>query len=122
MEADRATVIDANADVEGTLKGKDAQVLGRFRGEVQLSGRLVMGEGSRVDAKVTADAAEISGEFKGDITARSVTLAEKARVEGSVDAQVLVVREGAQLNGSVSAGGMGKGKGTAASAAGVVAG
>ena len=122
MEADRATVIDANADVEGTLKGKDAQVLGRFRGEVQLSGRLVMGEGSRVDAKVSADAAEISGEFKGDITARSVTLAEKARVEGSVDAQVLVVREGAQLNGSVSAGGMGKGKGTAASAAGVVAG
>lgn len=122
MEVDRATVIDTHADVEGTLKGKDAQVLGRFRGEVQLSGRLVLGEGSRVDAKVSADAAEIAGEFKGDITARSVTLAEKARVEGSVDAQVLVVREGAQLNGSVSAGGAGKGKGTAAPPAEVVAG
>jgi cytoskeletal protein CcmA (bactofilin family) len=108
MADDKSTFIDAQADVEGTLKGKDAQILGRFRGEVNVSGRLVLGEGARVDAKVAADAAEIAGEFKGEIKARVVTLAEKARVEGTVDAQLLVVREGAQLNGAVSAG---KGKG-----------
>ena len=55
----------------------------------------MLGEGARVDAKVQADAAEIAGEFKGEIKARTVTLAEKARVEGNVDAQVLIVREGA---------------------------
>jgi cytoskeletal protein CcmA (bactofilin family) len=104
MADDKATLIDAQADVEGTLKGKDAHILGRFRGEVAVSGRLVLGEGARVDAKVAADAAEIAGEFKGEIKARSITLAEKARVEGTVEAQVLVVREGAALNGSVNAG------------------
>ena len=121
MADDKSTFIDAQADVEGTLKGKDAQILGRFRGEVNVSGRLVLGEGARVDAKVAADATEIAGEFKGEIRARAVTLAEKARVEGTVDAQVLVVREGAQLNGAVSAG-KGKGGGAPAGGGGVILG
>jgi len=99
-----ATVIDAQTDIEGKLRGKDALVLGRFRGEIEISGRLVLGEGARVEATVVADAAEISGELKGDVKARSLILAEKARVQGTVDAGVLVVREGAWLSGSVAAG------------------
>jgi cytoskeletal protein CcmA (bactofilin family) len=99
-----ATVIDAQTDVEGKLRGKDALVLGRFRGEIEISGRLVLGEGARVEATIVADAAEISGELKGDVRARSLVLAEKARVQGTVDAGVLVVREGAWLSGSVAAG------------------
>jgi len=104
MAEEKMTIVDAQADFEGKLRGKDALVLGRFRGEIELSGRLVIGEGSRTEATVVADAAEISGELKGDVRARSLVLAEKARVQGSVDARVLVVREGAWLSGSVSAG------------------
>jgi len=104
MADDKATIIDAQADFEGKLKGRDAVVLGRFKGEVGLSGRLVIGEGSRVEATVVADAVEVSGELKGDVRARSLVLGEKARVQGTVDARVLIVREGAWLNGSVSAG------------------
>ena len=74
MADDKSTFIDPQADVEGTLKGKDAQILGRFRGEVNVSGRLVLGEGARVDAKVAADAVEIAGEFKGEIKARKAAL------------------------------------------------
>ena len=104
MAEENVTVIDAQAEVEGKLRGKDALVRGRFKGEIELSGRLVLGEGSRVEATVVADAAEISGELKGDVKARSLVLAEKARVQGTVDAKVLVVREGAWLSGSVAAG------------------
>jgi cytoskeletal protein CcmA (bactofilin family) len=104
MVENNATVIDAQTDVEGKLRGKDALVLGRFRGEIEISGRLVLGEGARVEATIVADAAEISGELKGDVRARSLVLAEKARVQGTVDAGVLVVREGAWLSGSVAAG------------------
>jgi cytoskeletal protein CcmA (bactofilin family) len=110
MDGDKTTLIDTEADVEGTLKGKDAQILGRFKGDVALSGRVVLGESSRVEAKVAADSAEIAGEFKGEIKARSVTLTEKARVQGTVEAQILVVRDGAQLNGAVSSGGPAKAK------------
>jgi cytoskeletal protein CcmA (bactofilin family) len=104
MADDKATIIDAQAEVEGKLKGKDAVVLGRFKGEVAVSGRFVVGEGSRVEATITADAVEVSGELRGDVKARSLVLGEKARVQGTVEARVLVVREGAWLSGSVSAG------------------
>jgi cytoskeletal protein CcmA (bactofilin family) len=104
MADEKATIIDAQADMEGKLKGKDAVVHGRFRGEITLSGRLVLGEGAKVEAAVSAEAVEIAGELKGDVRGKNVTLAEKARVQGTVEARVLVVREGAWLSGSVSAG------------------
>jgi cytoskeletal protein CcmA (bactofilin family) len=104
MEADKPTVINAQGDFEGTLKGKDAQIFGRFRGEIELSGRLTLGEGARVQARVVADSAEIAGDFRGDLKVRSLILLEKGRLEGTLEAQTLTVREGAQLNGSVNTG------------------
>jgi cytoskeletal protein CcmA (bactofilin family) len=113
VETANATQIDKQADFEGKLTGKDARVLGKFKGEIQLQGRLIVGEESRVEAKVKADAAEIGGEFKGEIAVRSLVLLEKARVEGRIEAQVLAVREGAQLNASVNAGALGAARATA---------
>jgi cytoskeletal protein CcmA (bactofilin family) len=98
------TVIDAQADIDGTLKGKDAQILGKFRGQIEVTGRLVLGEGAHVEARVTADVVEIAGEFKGDLKARSLSVLERGRVEGTIDAQRLAMREGALLNGTVNAG------------------
>ena len=78
MAEDNVTVIDAQADFEGKLRGKDALVRGRFKGEIELSGKLQLGEGSRVEATIKADAAEISGELKGDVKARSLILGSSA--------------------------------------------
>lgn len=114
MADEKATLIDAQAEIDGKLKGKDAVVHGHFKGEVTLSGRLVLAEGARVEATVSADAVEIAGEVKGDVRARAVTITEKGRVLGSVEARVLVVREGAWLSGSVAAG-EGSSKGPTAS-------
>jgi cytoskeletal protein CcmA (bactofilin family) len=104
MNGEKTSVVDGNADFEGKMRGKDAQILGRFQGEVELTGRFLMGEGSRVQATVVADAAEIAGDFKGDLKVRSLILLEKGRVDGSVEAQVIAVRDGAHLNGSVNVG------------------
>lgn len=104
MDAEKGTLIDTDARFEGTLAGKDARILGRFKGDIEIKGRLVIGEGSFVEAKVIADTAEIAGEFKGEIVAERLTLLEKARVTGTFDAKVLSVREGAQMNGAVSSG------------------
>lgn len=103
-ETEKPTFVDAQADVEGNLKGKDAHVLGRFRGQIELTGRFIMGEGSKVDAKVVADSAEVAGEFKGELKVRSLILLEKGRLEGTLETQSLAVRDGAQLNGAVNAG------------------
>jgi cytoskeletal protein CcmA (bactofilin family) len=104
MEGNNLTLIDANADVEGKLTGKDARILGKFRGEIALSGRLILGEGGRVEGKVVADAAEIAGSYRGELNVRSLVVLDKGRAEGTLDARTLAVREGAQLNGSINAG------------------
>jgi len=104
MEGEKATVIDSAAEIEGKLGGKNARILGRFKGEIELQGNLVLGEGSRVEATVMAESAEIAGDFDGDLVVKRLVLLEKARITGSVDAQALAVREGAVINGTVTAG------------------
>jgi cytoskeletal protein CcmA (bactofilin family) len=105
MDADKPTLIDAKAEFEGTLRGKDVHVFGRFKGEIEITGRLVVGEGGRVEAaRVAADSVEIAGDFKGDLKTKSLVLMDKARVDGNLEVQTLAVREGAQLNGAVNTG------------------
>ena len=104
MAEDKMTVVDAQAQLEGKLSGKDATVHGRVKGEIALTGRLLVGEEGKVQATVAADAVEIAGHLEGDVRARSVTLRETARVKGRIDAQALVVREGAWLSGPVASG------------------
>jgi cytoskeletal protein CcmA (bactofilin family) len=101
-ETDTTTLIDAQAEIQGKLIGRDARVLGRFRGEIELQGRFSSGESSRVEARLKADSAEIAGEFVGEISVRSLTLTERARVEGTIQTDLLIVREGAWLQASVT--------------------
>ena len=105
MDAEKPTLIDAHVEFEGVLKGKDVHIQGRFKGEIQLSGRLSLGEGSRVEAKVVADSAEIAGDFKGQLKVRRLVLMDKGRFDGTLDAQAMIVHEGAMLNGAVNSGG-----------------
>jgi cytoskeletal protein CcmA (bactofilin family) len=104
MDSDKMTLVDVDAEMDGRLTGKDAHILGRFKGEIEIKGRLLLGEGCRVDAKVVAGTAEIAGEFKGEIKAERLLLLEKARVSGTFEAHSLAIREGAQVNGAVNAG------------------
>ena len=89
MAEDKMTVVDAQAQLEGKLSGKDATVHGRVKGEIALTGRLLVGEEGKVQATVAADAVEIAGHLEGDVRARAVTLRETARVKGRIDAQAL---------------------------------
>jgi cytoskeletal protein CcmA (bactofilin family) len=115
MDGEKGTIIDADARFEGTLTGKDVRVLGRFKGDIDAKGRLILGESSHVEAKILAETAEIAGEFKGDVVAEKLILMEKARVSGTFDAKVLTVREGAKMDGTVNAGEGRKGVATAGS-------
>lgn len=104
MNGEKVTIIDARTEIEGRLSGQDAHVLGRFQGDVTLAGRLVVGEGARVEAKVRSEAVEIAGDFTGEILARSLLVTEKGRLQGTVAVQKLAIREGALVNASFQAG------------------
>ncbi len=103
--AETPTLVDRRSEVEGQLRGQDARIEGRFRGEIALAGRLETTEGSQVEARLEADIAEIAGEFRGEIATRRLVLLEKSRVQATVVVKVLVMREGARLDGAVTASG-----------------
>ena len=107
------TFIDADTAIDGKIQGKDATIAGKFKGEVHVSGSLVLAPSANVDATVQAELVEVGGTLAGKITARKVVVLETGKVTGTLDAGQLVVKEGAVLNGPVAAG-----KGASGSAAG----
>ena len=110
------TFIDPETSIDGKIHGKDATIAGRFKGEVHLSGTLVLDPSANVDATVQAELVEVGGAFSGKITSRKVVVLETGKVTGTIDAGQLVVREGAILNGPVAAGKSASGAGTVAPA------
>jgi cytoskeletal protein CcmA (bactofilin family) len=98
------TFIDAETSIDGKILGKDATIAGKFKGEVNLTGSLVLSPTANVDATVQADLVEVAGDFSGKLTSRKVVVLETGKVTGTLDAGQLVVREGAVLNGPVAAG------------------
>ncbi|HQZ19245.1 MAG TPA: polymer-forming cytoskeletal protein [Vicinamibacteria bacterium] len=98
------TFIDADTSIDGKIQGKDATIAGKFKGEVNLTGTLVLGPTANVDATVQAELVEVGGAFSGKLTSRKVVVLETGKVMGTLDAAQLVVREGAVLNGPVAAG------------------
>ena len=74
MAEGKTTLVDAQAQIEGKLTGKDAAVHGRVRGEIALTGKLLIGEDGKVHASVSAETVEIAGLLEGDVRAKSVTL------------------------------------------------
>ena len=103
QEAGR-TLIDVDTSIDGKITGKDATIAGKFKGEIALSGTLVLAQSANVDATVKAELVEVAGAFSGKISSRKVVVLETGKVAGTLDAGQLVVREGAVLNGPVAAG------------------
>ncbi len=98
------TFIDAETSIEGKINGKDVSIAGSFKGEIQLTGALVLTPSANIDATVRSELVEIGGAFAGKISSRKVVVLETGKVTGTIDAGQLVVREGAVLNGPVAAG------------------
>jgi len=108
-------VFGAEEVFSGTLHGQDLTVHGGFDGEVELKGRLRVTRGGRVRAKVKAAAVDLEGEFDGEISTETLTVAETARARGTFVAKRLSVKEGALIEGAVNPPGEGR-TGTALSA------
>ncbi|TFG89800.1 MAG: polymer-forming cytoskeletal protein [Syntrophobacterales bacterium] len=74
---------------------------GEFRGEALGSGTLIIGEGAYVEADIAVDNIAISGEVRGNITIREKTeISSTGRLLGNMKTSILVVREGATIDGA----------------------
>src|SRR6266851_1246769 len=82
-------VLGSGLSLRGEITGEgDFHVYGRFEGEIDVSGRVVVAESSEVDANVNAASIVIAGKVRGNLTgtlkAGSFSAAEGASVKGEI--------------------------------------
>ena len=74
---------------------------GEFRGEALGSGTLIIGEGAYAEADIAIDNVVISGEVRGNLNIKNRTeISSTGKVVGNVKTALLVVREGAIIDGA----------------------
>jgi len=78
---------------------------GNFNGEVESKGTLVIGKDASVEGQVRVGQMIVSGHIQGEITAsEKVVLHKTANLVGSLKTPVLVIEEGAVLEGEITMG------------------
>lgn len=97
-------IINIDAGIEGNVKFSgpiNLRLNGKFEGELETKGMLIIGEKADVKAKtIKGDIISIAGRVKGDIICnKRLELAATARVIGNIEAPILVIQEGAMLKG-----------------------
>lgn len=100
-----------------TLIAKDTEVFGdiKFSGSLEIEG-CVFGsitanpgveatirvmENGRIEGDIHVPKANLNGEIKGNVHAKNLELAAKARIDGNVHYQALEMTKGAQVNGNL---------------------
>jgi cytoskeletal protein CcmA (bactofilin family) len=82
-----------------------ARIDGSVEGEVHCNGKLIIGEGAEVRAKVSGQTLIIQGRVEGNITAKErIELQAPARLYGNIETPRLVIAEGVVFDGDCSMG------------------
>jgi cytoskeletal protein CcmA (bactofilin family) len=90
--------------IRGEVAGEgDVQLQGELDGKISLTGTVVVEEGARVHADVSATEIIVAGFVRGNIVASDrVELSPTGHLVGDISTKALIVREGAALNGSIN--------------------
>lgn len=96
-------VLDVDASMQGELIFNDPvnlRINGSFQGKLNTKGRLTIGEKAVVKANISGDEIIVAGKVDGNITAEiRLKLTATAHLSGEIKTPLLVVEEGAILNG-----------------------
>lgn len=92
--------------IEGDVKSDgDFRVDGSMKGNISITGKLVIGENGKVQGEVECGSANISGNFEGTLKVEELlNLEAHAQVKGDVFTNRLSVVPGADFSGSCSMG------------------
>lgn len=95
--------LGAGTNYQGKLHFQGAvRIDGNFHGEVVSEGTLVVGQEAQVEGQVKVGQLVLSGTIQGEVEARNkVVLHKTANLQGNIRTPVLVVEEGAVLEGQL---------------------
>lgn len=101
LETTITTLIGEGAELTGNFSAKGSvRIDGKIEGDVNISGKLILGAAGWIDGDVSADSVMIGGQVFGDINATSkAELASTARVIGDITTETIVIDEHAIFQG-----------------------
>ncbi len=96
--------LGSGTDYQGKLNFQGAvRIDGNFNGEVESEGTLVVGKEARVEGVLKVGQLVLSGKVNGEVYASEKAVLHKtANLQGNLVTPVLVVEEGAVLEGRVT--------------------
>ena len=96
----KGVVLKGEIHVEGTVR-----IDGRLDGEIQTKGQVIIGEDGLVQGTITAGTVISSGRIKAKVTANErVQLMKTATLIGEILTPILIMEEGAKLQGATDMG------------------
>jgi cytoskeletal protein CcmA (bactofilin family) len=89
--------------MKGEVNGEgDIQILGRFEGQITVTGTVLVGEGAEVDANIFAAVIVIGGAVRGNLSAAvRVEILPTGVLTGTLKSGSLTAAEGASMKGEV---------------------
>lgn len=102
----KESIIAVDLTVEGKIEGSGhVRIAGRFKGDVNVQGNVMIDSGAHVTGQVRAHTVTIGGELHGNIDAAArVELLETGVLAGDVKAASLTVAAGSRMRGQVEFG------------------
>lgn len=96
------TVVGRDTIVKGTISSKGTiRIDGRFEGDINTKGNIMVGENAVITAQITASNGTIAGMVYGNIdVSEKLELLPSARMYGDIKVGVLTISEGATFKGS----------------------
>ena len=103
MEPAQETVIGREVHIKGDLKSSSgALIQGHVEGELEVGGRLIVGESGQIVGDIAARSVIVRGSVRGRIIAgERIELGSSGRVEGDLQAKAVSIAEGAYFQGKV---------------------
>lgn len=102
QEGDLIGFIGKGMVVEGHLSfSETVRIDGTFKGEINATGTLVVGEGGQVEGQVRVGSAVVTGEIRGTLSATTrVELKSPGRMLGEMHTPNLIIGDGAIFEGT----------------------
>lgn len=93
--------LDRGTEITGELRFRDLmRIDGKFKGKIQSTNTLIVGETGEVDAEIDVGTLSVSGRVEGTLKAQiKIEIHNKGKVYGTLISPCLVIEEGALFQG-----------------------
>jgi len=96
------TVIGPNTNLRGDIRSDGGvRIDGVVEGSLQTAGNLIVSEGAKIVADITAHNVSVAGAIKGNVSANRVEILSTGRVWGDITVTSFLLDEGGFVRGEI---------------------